>query len=371
MPTSGDLKSDPLIFTTPPPPFPEFQLTPFPPTNWPSRQWEWLRTLLCQYCVNCTRSKFLIIVQMPKLYCQWLNACKNASETVLRIKKIQILREKWAKSQTISKEKCKGCLVREICWPVPEKGRSVSYPESWYMCRTLEVIHTPYQFLARMTARDWERSTKSETQVLGSTISLICDMASTWRMHTAILSGQCLYIWREKLWVDTGVNIAQSQRNLSLIVWITVDFLFTGLWVSLRLKCDEMNIRQLATFNMHNYERLHDFRDLHNLPDTVHKSGQTTILLTHAACHIFITKSKRDKQHLSCVFLARSPVAFFPKGYVRINKGNKKGCKHFDMETFYSAWFFTLISFSIFEFIFFLILDDLRWIGNPPSCRYM
>ena len=30
-------------------------------------------------------------------------------------KKIQILREKWAKSQTISKEKCKGCLVREIC----------------------------------------------------------------------------------------------------------------------------------------------------------------------------------------------------------------------------------------------------------------
>ena len=30
-------------------------------------------------------------------------------------KKIQILREKWAKSQTISKEKCKRCLVREIC----------------------------------------------------------------------------------------------------------------------------------------------------------------------------------------------------------------------------------------------------------------
>ena len=44
MPTSGDLKSDSLIFTIPPP-FPEFQLTPFPQTNWPSRQWEWLRTL--------------------------------------------------------------------------------------------------------------------------------------------------------------------------------------------------------------------------------------------------------------------------------------------------------------------------------------
>ena len=279
-------------------------------------------------------------------------------------KKIQILREKWAKSQTISKEKYKRCLFREICWPVPERGRSVSYRESWHMCRTLGVIHRTSSLLV------WPPG-KSETKVLGSTISLICDMASTSRMHTAISSGQCLYIWREKFWVDTGVNIAQSQRNLSLIVWITVDFLFTGLWVSLRLKCDEMNIRQLATFNMHNYERLHDFRDLHNLPDTAHKSGQTTILLTHAACHIFITKSKRDKQHLSCVFLARSPVAFFPKGYVRINKGNKKGSKHFDMETFYSAWFFTLISFSIFEFMFFLILDDLRWIGNPPSCRYM
>lgn len=161
--------------------------------------------------------------------------------------------------------------------------------ESWHICRTFGVIH-----LARMTTRDWERSAKSETQVLGSTISFIFDVVCTSRMHTAISSRQCLYIWREKLWVDIGANIAQSQRNLSLIVWITIDFLFTGLWVSLRLKCDEMNIRQLATFNMHNYERLHDFRDLYNLPDTAHKSGQTTILLIHAECHIFITKSKRD-----------------------------------------------------------------------------
>ena len=149
-------------------------------------------------------------------------------------------------------------------------------------------------------------------------------MASTSRMHTAISSGQCLYIWREKLWVDTGVNIAQSQRNLSLIVWITVDFLFTGLWVSLRLKCDEMNIRQLATFNMHNYERLHDFRDLHNLPDTAHKSGQTTILLTHAACHIFITKSKRDKQHLSCVFWHEALLPSFPKVTLELTKGTRR-----------------------------------------------
>lgn len=132
-------------------------------------------------------------------------------------------------------------------------------------------------------------------------------------MHTAISSGQCLYIWREKLWVDIGVNIAQSQRNLSLIVWITIDFLLNGLWVSLRLKCDEMNIRQLATFNMHNYERLHDFRDLCNLPDTAHKSCQTTILLIHAECHIFITKSKRDKQHSSCVFWHEALLRSFPR----------------------------------------------------------
>ena len=110
--------------------------------------------------------------------------------------------------------------------------------------------------------------------------------------------------------------------------------------MSLKLKCDEMNIRQLATFNMHNYERLHDFRDLYNLPDTAHKSGQTTILLIQAECHIFITNCKRYKQHSSCVFLARSPVAFFPEeGYGGINKRNKKGCKHFDMAVFYSTWF--------------------------------
>ena len=272
--------------------------------------------------MNCTRSKFLIIVQMPKLYCQWLNACKNASETVLRIKKFKFWGKNELNLRLLAKKSTKDALSGRFADPYRRGGDPVSYRESWHMCRTLGVIHRTSSLLV------WPPG-KSETKVLGSTISLICDMASTSRMHTAISSGQCLYIWREKLWVDTGVNIAQSQRNLSLIVWITVDFLFTGLWVSLRLKCDEMNIRQLATFNMHNYERLHDFRDLHNLPDTAHKSGQTTILLTHAACHIFITKSKRDKQHLSCVFLARSPVAFFPKGYVRINKGNKKGCKHF------------------------------------------
>lgn len=105
-------------------------------------------------------------------------------------KKIQILRGKWAKSQTISKEKYKRCLVREICWPVPERGRSVSYRESWHMCRTLGVIHRTSSLLV------WPPG-KSETKVLGSTISLICDMASTSRMHTAISSGQCLYIWRE------------------------------------------------------------------------------------------------------------------------------------------------------------------------------
>ena len=34
--------------------------------------------------------------------CQWLNKCKNAPETVLRIKKIHVFSYKWAKSQTKS-----------------------------------------------------------------------------------------------------------------------------------------------------------------------------------------------------------------------------------------------------------------------------
>ena len=97
--------------------------------------------------------------------------------------------------------------------------------------------------------------------------------------------------------------------------------------MSLRLKSDEMNIRQLATFNMHNYERLHDFRDLHNLPDTTHKSGQTSILLIQVECHIFITKSKRNKQHLSCIFWHEALLRCLKEGYGRINKRNKKECK--------------------------------------------
>ena len=231
-------------------------------------------------------------------------------------KKIQILREKWAKSQTISKEKYKRCLVRKICWPVPERGRSVSYRESWHMCRILGVIHRTSSLLV------WPPG-KSETKVLGSTISLICDMASTSRMHTAISSGQCLYIWREKLWVDTGVNIAQSQRNLSLIVWITVDFLFTGLWVSLRLKCDEMNIRQLATFNMHNYERLHDFRDF-----TIFRIQRTNLVKPQSYWHMrhvtFLSqKAKGINNTWVAFFWHEALLPSFPKVTLELTKGTR------------------------------------------------
>ena len=59
MPTSGDLKSgDSLFFTTPPP----WNFNGFPPTtNWPSPQWEWLRTLYKSY-LRYILSKFAVIV---------------------------------------------------------------------------------------------------------------------------------------------------------------------------------------------------------------------------------------------------------------------------------------------------------------------
>ena len=73
MPTSGDLKwGDCLFFTTP--------------------QWEWLRTLYYDvlndlHTIKIRNHRF----DARNNLCQWLNTCKNASETVLRIRKIQVL----------------------------------------------------------------------------------------------------------------------------------------------------------------------------------------------------------------------------------------------------------------------------------------
>ena len=99
MPTSGDLKSgDCLFFTTPR----NFNDCPPPPKNWPSPQWEWLRTLYDVlhdvHTIKIRNHRF----DARNNLCQWLNTCKNAPETVLRIKKIHVLSYKWAKSQTKS-----------------------------------------------------------------------------------------------------------------------------------------------------------------------------------------------------------------------------------------------------------------------------
>ena len=92
MPTPGDLKSgDCLFFTTPPPPGIILTEPPPPPKNWPSPQLEWLRTLY-----DVLRDVHTIKIQNHHLdarnnLCQWLNTCKNAPETVLQIRKIQVL----------------------------------------------------------------------------------------------------------------------------------------------------------------------------------------------------------------------------------------------------------------------------------------
>ena len=72
--------------------------------------------------------------------CQRLNTCKNASETVLRIRRTHILRGKWATSQTKAQKRSKDDFILEIWWPVRENGRSVSYPgdsriirKSWHV----------------------------------------------------------------------------------------------------------------------------------------------------------------------------------------------------------------------------------------------
>ena len=83
MPTSGDLKSgDSLFFTTPTP----RQIDRAPNGNG-------LGLNMKSY-MKYILSKFTIIVLDAEInnLCQWLHVCKNAPETVFRIKKIHILR---------------------------------------------------------------------------------------------------------------------------------------------------------------------------------------------------------------------------------------------------------------------------------------
>ena len=88
MPTSGDLKSgDCLFFTTPPPGI----STTGPPKNWPSPQWEWLRTLYdVLHDVHTIKIRNHHFDARNNL-CPWQNTYKNAPETVLRIRKLNVL----------------------------------------------------------------------------------------------------------------------------------------------------------------------------------------------------------------------------------------------------------------------------------------
>ena len=81
MPTSGDLKSGDFLL-------------PSRNFNDPSPQWEWLKTLYdVLHDVHTIKIRMLEIIFVND---------KIAPETVLRIRKIQVLSWKWAKSQTKS-----------------------------------------------------------------------------------------------------------------------------------------------------------------------------------------------------------------------------------------------------------------------------
>ena len=114
-----DLKSrDSLFFTIP---IPRVSTEPpLPGENCPSPQW----SLTWSTYYQNSRS----LCWCRQNLCQRLNTCKNASETVLRIRRTHTLREKWATSQTKAQKRSKDDFILEIWWPVRENGRSVSYP---------------------------------------------------------------------------------------------------------------------------------------------------------------------------------------------------------------------------------------------------
>ena len=139
MPTSWDLKSgDSLFFTTP-----TLQISTDPPHNkltqppmGMAQDFIWSLTWIAYY--QNSRSSFWCRNNL----CQWLNTCKNAPETVLRIRKIRVLRKQWATSQTKAQKRTRDDFIRGIWRPVRESGRSVPYlgdsriiRESWHCSR--------------------------------------------------------------------------------------------------------------------------------------------------------------------------------------------------------------------------------------------
>ena len=119
MPTSGDLKSGVYLFCTTPNGFPRFrQIDPAPNGN---DLWHYMKSYM-RYIL----SKFTTtVLNVRNNLWQWLNTCKNAPETILRIRKIQVLSKQWAKSQTKALKSSKDEFIWEIWLPLQESGRSV------------------------------------------------------------------------------------------------------------------------------------------------------------------------------------------------------------------------------------------------------
>ena len=171
MPTSADLKSgDSLFFTTPS----EFQRTPTP-TNWPSPEWEWLRTLngvLHEvHTIKFRNHRF----DARNNLCEWLNTCKNAPETVLRIRKIEVLSLNWAKSRTKAQKSSKDDFIREIWWPVRESGRSAPYlgdsrisRETWRVCDSNPQFPRSLLVTPGIMILIWRGHTKNKKEMLAS-----------------------------------------------------------------------------------------------------------------------------------------------------------------------------------------------------------
>ena len=149
MPTSGDLKSgDSLFFTTLPPR--KFNEPPLPnPNKYGNDIGHYMKSYLkiCDHRFDARNNLF-----------QWLNRCKKALETVLRIRKFQVLSLKWAESQTRAQKSSKDDFIGEIWWPVQETGKLVSYlgnswiiRESWHVCN----FSSFYAMSAKVTMSLW------------------------------------------------------------------------------------------------------------------------------------------------------------------------------------------------------------------------
>ena len=108
MPTSGDLKSGDCLFSTTPHP-PNFNGPPPPQQTDPvpngNGYGHYLKSYMTLHTIKIHVHRFDAKIIFFSAYCP---------ETLLRIKKIQIWRGKWANSQTKAQKSAKDDVIREI-----------------------------------------------------------------------------------------------------------------------------------------------------------------------------------------------------------------------------------------------------------------